>query len=136
MDTQKNNLLRQGAQLQNGRYTIIRVLGQGGFGITYLARDTRTDTVVAVKEFFPVVSAAIAFQPLVIQHKALDHVLLQARGSPLAESCASLGLYAIADGSDDFKVVNDLRAPFGICLQNMQTILFVHFAFFEYVANV
>lgn len=62
MDTQKNNLLRQGAQLQNGRYTIIRVLGQGGFGITYQATtkekvtgnlgEMEVEVPVAIKEFF------------------------------------------------------------------------------------
>jgi serine/threonine protein kinase len=35
-------------------YTIERVLGQGGFGITYLARDTNLDQRVAIKEYLPV----------------------------------------------------------------------------------
>ena len=39
--------------LQNGKYRIIRVLGQGGFGITYLALHTMLDKQVAIKEFFP-----------------------------------------------------------------------------------
>lgn len=39
--------------LQNGKYRIIRVLGQGGFGITYLAEHTMLDKEVAIKEFFP-----------------------------------------------------------------------------------
>ena len=36
-----------------GRYILGRVLGQGGFGITYLAQDFQTKGLVAVKEFFP-----------------------------------------------------------------------------------
>ena len=34
-------------------YEIVRVLGAGGFGITYLANDTRLDGPVALKEYFP-----------------------------------------------------------------------------------
>jgi serine/threonine protein kinase len=36
-----------------GQYVITRVLGQGGFGITYEAIDHKTGEKVAVKEFFP-----------------------------------------------------------------------------------
>lgn len=36
-----------------GQYTIEKVLGQGGFGITYRAIDHKTGNKVAVKEFFP-----------------------------------------------------------------------------------
>ena len=44
--------LKPGAIL-NGRYTVGRVLGQGGFGITYLAQDYRTKERVAIKEYLP-----------------------------------------------------------------------------------
>ena len=36
-----------------GQYIIEKVLGQGGFGITYEAIDHKTGQMVAVKEFFP-----------------------------------------------------------------------------------
>ena len=35
-------------------YVLDRVLGQGGFGITYLARDTNLDQLVAIKEYLPI----------------------------------------------------------------------------------
>lgn len=36
-----------------GRYEVGRVLGRGGFGVTYLAWDQRYEVEVAIKEFFP-----------------------------------------------------------------------------------
>ena len=44
--------LQPNTTLQGGKYKIERVLGQGGFGITYLARNTVFDIDVAIKEFF------------------------------------------------------------------------------------
>ena len=38
--------------LQGGKYRIERVLGQGGFGITYLATQTSLQRKIAIKEFF------------------------------------------------------------------------------------
>ena len=42
------------AQYRLHWYVLERVLGQGGFGITYLARDTNLDQQVAIKEYLPV----------------------------------------------------------------------------------
>src|SRR3954453_3901644 len=39
-----------GATRQDGRYVIRRILGRGGFGITYAADDTRLHREVAIKE--------------------------------------------------------------------------------------
>lgn len=47
-----SSILPSGATLQGGKYRIIRVLGQGGFGITYLAEQTGLGMKVAIKEFF------------------------------------------------------------------------------------
>ncbi len=46
------NSLKPGYRLH--WYRIERVLGQGGFGITYLARDTNLDQEVAIKEYLPI----------------------------------------------------------------------------------
>ena len=44
--------LQPNTTVQGGKYRIERVLGQGGFGITYLAVQTSLQRKVAIKEFF------------------------------------------------------------------------------------
>ena len=44
--------LSAGSLLQSGKYKIVKTLGQGGFGITYLAEQVALDRQVAIKEFF------------------------------------------------------------------------------------
>ena len=46
------SVLPCGSMLQK-RYIVGRVIGKGGFGITYLAYDTKLERKVAIKEFYP-----------------------------------------------------------------------------------
>ena len=69
-------------------YTIDKVLGQGGFGITYLGHDNNLDQRVAIKEFLPTEFAVRAddqsIKPITreqdeMYHWALDRFISEAR---------------------------------------------------------
>ena len=65
--------LKPGTLLQNGKYKIERVLGQGGFGITYLATQELLDRKVCIKEFF--------FKEYCERDEATSHVSLGTQNS-------------------------------------------------------
>ena len=46
------HILASGSLLHDQAYSVGKVLGQGGFGITYLGSDRRLRRPVAIKEFF------------------------------------------------------------------------------------
>ncbi len=48
----KSHHLSPGTLLQDGRYSITRFIGSGGFGCTYEAKHNLLDTLVVIKEFF------------------------------------------------------------------------------------
>ena len=58
MDREKYPFALPHGSILAGQYILGRVLGQGGFGITYLALDKMLDIKVAVKEFLPETMAA------------------------------------------------------------------------------
>jgi serine/threonine-protein kinase len=49
----KSNELQSGIILNNGKYTIKKKIGEGGFGITYEAMQSGLSRTVCIKEFFP-----------------------------------------------------------------------------------
>ncbi len=86
MEKTHRNSLQPGYKLQ--WYEIKEILGQGGFGITYLAHDTNLDEDVAIKEFLPIELAMregdFSIHPLSEGHKknyewGLDRFIKEAR---------------------------------------------------------
>ena len=48
-----DKFLKEGTLLYRDTYRIVKVIGQGGFGVTYLADEIALGRKVAIKEFFP-----------------------------------------------------------------------------------
>ena len=71
-------------------FEIIGLIGEGGFGIVYLAKDTSLDRVVALKEFMP---AAFAGR--------VDGVELAGIGDEIAAVLQRAGATALRPQRDD-----------------------------------
>jgi serine/threonine protein kinase len=66
----RSNALPVGYRLD--AYTIVASLGEGGFGITYRARDVKLGIDVAIKEYFPGVYAARTDSSTIIPRSGTD----------------------------------------------------------------
>ena len=66
------DLLQPGAELHGGKYRVDYALGQGGFGITYLARHASLKKPVAIKEFYP--------QEQVVREATTGQIVLKSSG--------------------------------------------------------
>jgi len=64
----------------NNRYEILRCLGQGGFGITYAAKDTRLGQEVVIKEYFPQQLVHDRSDTRIVTGNLPDETSLYARG--------------------------------------------------------
>ncbi|MBR5088681.1 MAG: leucine-rich repeat protein [Ruminiclostridium sp.] len=93
-----------------GRYTVGRVIGEGGFGIIYLGYDERLALRVAIKEFYPrsiakrSLSSTDVFTETVSDSKRLDHE--KKRFLREARTAAQLGGRVIVGVRDYFEENN------------------------------
>ena len=88
------------------RYVLGRVIGTGGFGITYLAYDTELDKTVAIKEYYPKGMAVrgednLTIEPLAsLQREAFLRDMEKFRGEAhllagLENASAVIGMYGV-----------------------------------------
>jgi serine/threonine protein kinase len=92
--------LKAGTILQN-RYFVGKVLGEGGFGITYLGFDTKLQIKIAIKEFYP--QGFVLRETQTVYHckneefieRGKERFLLEARR--LSKFCSEPGIVSVRD---------------------------------------
>lgn len=82
------------------KYVIGRALGQGGFGITYLAYDLVENRKLAIKEYFP----------LDISTRSLDHLTV----SPISTKNRSALEYGLAKFAEEARALSNFRNHPGV----------------------
>ena len=92
-----------GTKLQGGKFTVGRVLGEGGFGITYQGAHTPLQRTVALKELFPEEAVRAGTRVLISANRQDE--FRQAKESILQEArlIASLNSPHIVDVHDMFR---------------------------------
>ncbi len=94
--------LPAGTHLQNGRFTLGRVLGEGGFGITYKGAHRHLQRVVAIKELFPEDAVRRGTSVLVSEQRQTDFRMERERVLEEARSIARLDSPHIVEVHDAF----------------------------------
>ena len=96
--------LPPGHALQQGKFTVGRVLGEGGFGITYKGAHKDLQRTVAIKELFPSDLSAVRVGIHVTVPEAKRDDFRRARDSALKEARVIAGFQArgIVDVYDMF----------------------------------
>lgn len=84
----ENNLMRLPLfSILAGRYLVGRILGMGGFGITYLSKDLAQDSLCAIKEYMPAAFTAgrvgdmVMIQPekIEVYSRGLERFILESK---------------------------------------------------------
>ena len=94
--------LPAGTHLQNGRFTLGRVLGEGGFGITYLGAHRYLKRTVAIKELFPEKAMRHGTAVLVLDSQQQDFHIEKERVLGEARAIARLDSPYIVEVQDAF----------------------------------
>lgn len=97
--------LPPGHTLHEGKFAVGRVLGEGGFGITYKGAHTKLRRPVAIKELFPADLGAVRVGPRVAVPAAQTGAFRRAQDSVLEEARVIAGFQArcIVDVYDMFQ---------------------------------
>jgi serine/threonine-protein kinase len=93
--------LKPGDTLFNGQYSIVRLLGRGGFGYVYEAQDTLLAEKVAVKELIPA---------LVGDEMLLRRFLAEAKATMRLRHKRIVGTHNLFSEGDNYYIVMEYTA--------------------------
>ena len=109
-----------------GKYKINKVLGSGGFGITYLAYDEKLDRKVAVKEYFPDGIATrtgnkVTMPPTLDNNENLLSFKNEAKSIAKLKDSGIVSVYDVIEENDTVYIVMEYieGAPFSSLLGNI-----------------
>jgi serine/threonine protein kinase len=109
-----------------GKYKIDKVLGSGGFGITYLAYDEKLDRKVAVKEYFPDGIATrtgnkVTMPPTLDNNENLLSFKNEARSIAKLKNIGIVSVYDVIEENDTVYIVMEYieGTPFSSLLGNI-----------------